>query len=123
MVSPKLDPVRSIYTGRRLDERLVLRAPRLSRRLIKLVLLLPPSSPVRRRALKRMMERGWAALSRGDDEIVLIVFDRDIEFNIIGAEAGLLGLAEHYHGHAGWHRTLARGVGGLADHAHARDAG
>jgi ketosteroid isomerase-like protein len=86
--------------GRHLDERLALRAPRLYRRLSKLVGALPPGSPVRRRALKRMVVHGWAALSRGDDEIVLLVFDRDVEFNIIGTD--VVDLAEHYHGHEGW---------------------
>ena len=81
--------------GRHLDERLALRTPRLYRRLIKLVEALPPGSPVRRRALERMAVRGWAALSRGDDKIVLLVFDRDVEFNIIG---DVVDLAEHYHG-------------------------
>jgi ketosteroid isomerase-like protein len=88
--------------GRHLDERLALRAPRLTRRLATLVLRLSPGSPIRRRALKGAVERVWAALSRGDDEIVLLAFDREIEFNIIGAEAELVGLAEHYTGHEGW---------------------
>jgi ketosteroid isomerase-like protein len=86
--------------GRYFDERLALRTPRLYRQLIKLVVALPPGSPVRRRALERMVVRGWAALSRGDDEIVLLLFDRDVEFNIIGAD--VVDLAEHYHGHEGW---------------------
>jgi ketosteroid isomerase-like protein len=88
--------------GRHLDERLALHAPRLQRRLIKVVGALPPGSPLRRRALKRMMARGWAALSRGDDEIVLLIFDRDVEFNIIGAAPDLVGLAAGYRGHEGW---------------------
>jgi ketosteroid isomerase-like protein len=87
--------------GRHLDERLWVRAPTLYRRLAKLVGALPPRSPVRRRALKRMVARGWAALSRGDDEIVLLFFDRDFEFNTIGW-APIAGLAERYHGHEGW---------------------
>jgi ketosteroid isomerase-like protein len=88
--------------GRHLDERLALRAPRLYRWLAKQVQALPHGSPVRRRALKRTVARGWAALSRGDDEIVLLAFDRDVEFNIIGGYMRALGLAERYHGHEGW---------------------
>ena len=88
--------------GRHLDERLALRAPRVCRRLASLVQALPPGSPIRRRALKRMVARGWAALSRGDDEVVLLAFDHDVEFNIIGGYAQALGLAERYHGHEGW---------------------
>jgi ketosteroid isomerase-like protein len=85
---------------RHLDERLALRAPRLLRGLIKLVLSLPISSRLRRRAAIQMTRRGWAALSRGDDDLVLLFFDSEIDFNIIGADP--VDVAEHYHGHAGW---------------------
>jgi ketosteroid isomerase-like protein len=93
-----------VEMGRHLDERLALRAHRLTRQLAKLVLALPPGSPVRRRALKRLIARGWEALSRRDDEVVLLIFDRDIEFKIIGGAAGGAppGLGARYHGHAGW---------------------
>ncbi len=80
----------------------MLRTPRFTRQLARLVLALPPGSPVRRRALHRLVGRLWAALSRGDDEVVLLAFDRELEFSIIGGEAELLGLAEHYDGHEGW---------------------
>src|SRR5882762_8094100 len=93
--------------GRHLDERLALRAPRLYRRLLKLALGLPPGSPVRRRALNLLTARGWEALSRGDDEIVLLVFDRDVEFNVIGDDFRALGFAERYRGHEGWLEFIA----------------
>jgi hypothetical protein len=67
--------------GRHLDEHLASRAPRFFRRLIKLMLALPPGSPVRHRALKRLVARACGAVSRGDDEIVLLAFDRDVEIN------------------------------------------
>jgi ketosteroid isomerase-like protein len=88
--------------GRHLDERLALVAPRLTHWLAKFVLTLPPGSALRRRALKRAVARVWAALSRGDDDVVLLAFDQDIEFNIIGGYAQALGLSERYHGHRGW---------------------
>jgi ketosteroid isomerase-like protein len=93
---------------RHLDERLALRAPRLTHRLARRVLALPPGSPIRRRALKRIVARGWAALSRGDDEVALFVFDPDLEFNIIGGNPELVGLGEHHHGHAGWLEFIER---------------
>jgi ketosteroid isomerase-like protein len=86
--------------GRHLDERLALRAPRLSRRLFKLVLSLPLGSSVRRRALEGIGERAWEAFSRGDDELGLLGTARDVEINNIGFTPGL-GLAERYHGHEG----------------------
>ena len=86
--------------GRHLDERLALRAPRLLRRLTKLVLALPPSSPVRRKAFKRGLARAYEAVSRGDDEIVLLAFDRAVEINNIGW--AMSGIAERYHGKEGW---------------------
>lgn len=88
--------------GRHLDERLALRAPRLYRRLAKLVLARPAGSRLRRRAVERVTTRLWAALSRGDDAVVLFAFGRDLEFNIIGGEAELVGIATRYEGHEGW---------------------
>ena len=87
--------------GRHLDERLALRAPWLVRRLTKLLMALPAGSPVRRAALRRIGGRGWAALSRGDDEIVLLLADRDVEINIISFTGVGVGLGERYHGHEG----------------------
>jgi ketosteroid isomerase-like protein len=97
-----------VIDDRHADERLALRAPRLARRLLALVLALPAGSAPRRRVLKRVMARGWAALSRGDDELVLLAFDRDVEFNIIGGEAALLGIDEQYRGREGWVEFIAR---------------
>ena len=85
--------------GRRLDERLALRAPRLFRRLAKLLMALPAGSSLRRSAFKWIGRRGWAALSRGDDELALLLVDRDVEINRIGFTG--LGFAERYHGKEG----------------------
>lgn len=57
------------------------------------------------------MARAWAALSRGDDEIIYrLVFDRDIEFNIIGGGVGgpPPGLGERYDGHDGWREFIGQ---------------
>ena len=87
--------------GRHLDERLALRAPWLFRRLMKLLMAQPVDSPVRRRALKLIGERGWAAFSRGDDEVILLFIDRDVELNHAGLPA-LPGLAASYRGSDGF---------------------
>jgi ketosteroid isomerase-like protein len=52
------------------------------------------------------VRRGWAALSRGDDDVVLLFFDREIDFNIVGREIPL-DIADHYRGHAGWLEFIA----------------
>jgi ketosteroid isomerase-like protein len=88
--------------GRHLDERLALRAPELYRRYLKLVFALPTGSPLRRRAVKRLVARGCEALSRDDDEVCLLAYDEDAELNIIGDELRAAGFAERYHGHQGW---------------------
>ena len=97
---------------RHLDERLALRAPWLFRSLTKLLMALPAGSSLRRAALKWMFGRGWAALSRGDDEVPLVLVDRDAEFNRIGFTG--LGFSERYHGKEGflemrrlWHAEWA----------------
>ena len=85
--------------GRHLDERLALRAPWVVRRLTKLLMALPPGSPVRRSALRRIGGRAWAAFSRGDDEVGLLLIHRDVEINRIGFTG--LGFAERDHGKEG----------------------
>ncbi|MDQ3571737.1 MAG: hypothetical protein M3383_02620 [Actinomycetota bacterium] len=87
--------------GRHLDERLALRAPWLFRRLMKLLMALPVDSSVRRRALRAIGERGWAAFSRGDDEVLLLLVDRDVELNHIGGIPGI-GLGASYRGSEGF---------------------
>jgi ketosteroid isomerase-like protein len=92
--------------GRHLDERLALRAPGLYRRFLKVVFALPTGSPLRRRVLKRLVARGCEALSREDDEVVLLAYDDAAELNVISDELRALGFAERYHGHQGWRDWL-----------------
>jgi hypothetical protein len=90
---------------RPLDERLALRCPHLARLLFAGVMALPPGSPVRRRALKRFLARGFQSFSRGDVEGGLLISDPELEVRLIGWEG--LGLSPAYHGHDGW-RALTR---------------
>jgi hypothetical protein len=90
------------------------RAPRFFRRLIKLMLALPPGSPVRHRALKRLVARGCGTVSRGDDEIFLLALDRNVEINNIGW--AMTGIAERYSGHRGFSSSF--GFGARSGRAH-----
>jgi ketosteroid isomerase-like protein len=47
--------------------------------------------------------RGFEAVTRGDDDAALLVYDRDFEFNIIGDAYVALGFAESYRRQEGWH--------------------
>lgn len=87
--------------GRHLDERLALRAPWLFRRLMRLLMALPVDSLARRKVVKRFGERGWAAFSRGDDEVISLFIARDVELNHVGLPV-LPGLAESYRGREGF---------------------
>ena len=82
--------------GRHLDERLALRAPWLFRLLMRLLLALPVDSPARRRGLRWIGERGWAAFSRGDEDVIMLFIDGDVELNHIGIP--FPDLAESYRG-------------------------
>jgi ketosteroid isomerase-like protein len=92
--------------GRRLDERLALRAPGLFRQLVELMLALPPGSEVKRRIIKSFLARGAKALAREDYELVLLTYDRDLEITNVGDDALALGFAEHYHGHQGYRELM-----------------
>ena len=91
---------------RHLDERLTLRLPRLYRRLVKLVWALPPGSPVRRRVVKRLTARGWAAQSRQDDEVLLRAYHPNVEMNFFGDDFRALGFAACYRGHEGYRELM-----------------
>lgn len=81
------------------DERLALRFPGLYVRLVRRVMALPPGSTLRRRALKRIVSRGFESFSRGDIEVALLNTHPEVEMRNIGWEA--LGLSARYHGHDG----------------------
>jgi ketosteroid isomerase-like protein len=87
--------------GRHVEERLALAAPRLFRQFRRLAFKLPPSSPVRRRIVKRAAALGWEALARGDIDATVLVVDPDYELNLIGEGFQALGFHEHYKGHGG----------------------
>jgi ketosteroid isomerase-like protein len=91
---------------RHLDEQFALRAPRLYRRLLRLMLALPPGCPIKRRALKRLVARGFEALARQDDALVVLLFHPETEINVIGEGFRALGFADRYHGHEGWRKLI-----------------
>ena len=62
---------------------------------------LPPGSQARRRALKRLSTLGWAAASREDYEVPLLLCEPDVEISMAFEGARTVGLAKSYHGHQG----------------------
>ena len=63
-------------------------------------LRLPPGSPLRRRGIKLAFRVAWKAISRGDFEPARLIYERDAEVFLFGAEG--LGLAGRYSGELGW---------------------
>lgn len=92
--------------GRHLDERLALRAPRLFRRLVKLLLVLPRGWEIRKKLVKSFLVRGAKALAREDYELVLLTYDPDVQISNIGDDALAVGFAERYHGHEGYRELM-----------------
>jgi len=62
---------------------------------------LPPGSQLRRRWLKRTNALGWAAASREDYEVPLLLCEPDVEISMAFEGARTVGLAKSYHGHQG----------------------
>jgi ketosteroid isomerase-like protein len=87
---------------RTLDQRLLLRFPRLTAAYFRLIGRLPPSSRVRQAALWRGMQLGLEAYNRRDLEVVSISFGPDLEYYPYRefVEAGLT--EPCYHGPAGY---------------------
>jgi ketosteroid isomerase-like protein len=65
---------------RTLDQRLMLRFPRLAAASVRLIGRLPPSSRLRQAALVRAVQRGMEADNRRDLDVVAIVFHPDLEY-------------------------------------------
>jgi ketosteroid isomerase-like protein len=82
-------------------------APALVDRSLSRLARLPPGSALRRQAVRRVLQNGFAALSRMDVEVAVLGYEPDCENVLFGA--GGLGLADEYSGHQGW-RELIRDV-------------
>ena len=88
-------------TSRPALERLLALAPALVGFGEAVVARLPPSSRLRRWALREGLSRAFAAINRGDPWFVAVGYEPNCE---IYPAAGfrVLGMAECYRGHAGW---------------------
>jgi ketosteroid isomerase-like protein len=88
--------------GRSVEERVMLAMPTpLLRALQRGFVRLPSGSPLRRRWLKRTNALGWAAVSREDYELPLLLCEPDVQISMAFEGARTVGLAESYHGHQG----------------------
>jgi hypothetical protein len=103
--------------GRPIEERIALAMPAPSLRAALAALArLPPGSQLHRRLLTRPAVRTLDANSRGDFDFGLLVYDRDVELQLLGSVAGALGLADSYRGHSGVRQLWSdyrRGIEGL----------
>jgi ketosteroid isomerase-like protein len=99
-------PLRHLTGGRHSrtpDERLYVRFPALLPRLVSAVMRLPLRSRPRRAMLSLVARRGWAASDRGDLDLCLRAYDRDVE--ILYPESGTLAFPDlrgTYRGHDGF---------------------
>jgi ketosteroid isomerase-like protein len=73
---------------RTLDERVMVRFPRLVRRLASACSRLPPCSRLRRAWISRLGRRGSQATNRKDFELLLLFFDPEIEFRVPRSRGG-----------------------------------
>ena len=87
---------------RTLDERLTVRFPPLARAASRAVRRLPLHSRVRRSLVGRAIRRGYAATTRGDYEVPLVVFDSNVEVHVRESAAVSADLVGVHHGRDGW---------------------
>ena len=66
-------------SGRRLEERLALRFPRVLVRLARVAWRLPRRSRLRQALLRRVVARGWEGMNRVDLEVGLALYHEDVE--------------------------------------------
>jgi ketosteroid isomerase-like protein len=91
--------------GRNLQDRIVLRMPRVFMALAPVIFRRPPTSRLRQRFMRFFMLRGYAALNRGDLDILLMPYDPEVLFTVHG-EARRLGLDDEYRGLAGAEKVI-----------------
>jgi hypothetical protein len=101
---------------RGLDERLVILAPWLRRRLFVRAMREPAGSDLRRRLLTRGVRVAIAANNRGDYDSMLVAYHPDVE--LIPPEAGdsAIGLEPVYRGHDGVRRFFETWKSGFGEH-------
>jgi ketosteroid isomerase-like protein len=91
---------------RTLEERLLVRWPRVWPPLSRLAERLPPRSRLRRAGLCRSAISGWGAWVRGDLDLSLVRFAPDYEYDP-PREWLVAGMPNHYRGHAGLRQWAA----------------
>lgn len=99
-VRTPIGPDARLPTRRTLDERLLVRWPRVFPALSRAVQLLPPRSRIRRASLRRNALSGWGAWVRGDLELCLVRFAPEYHYDP-APEWLIAGMPTEYRGHAG----------------------
>jgi hypothetical protein len=106
--------VRKRSTRRSLDERLLVRFPRLARLLVSGWGRLPPRSRLRQALLARFMRQAFEAANRRDWDVLLLAVDPQIEYRPSGGWRSL-GLGDLYRGHEGYLEVWETGMEVMAD--------
>jgi ketosteroid isomerase-like protein len=108
-VRTRLAP-RATTRGRTFDEAVFVRIPVVARAIGWVWSRLQPTSPIRRAVVKRVVTRGCDAANRRDLEVMLVLFDPEVELNIVNTPAGTLvppDLIGVHHGHGGYLEVIA----------------
>jgi ketosteroid isomerase-like protein len=97
-------------SGRTLSERLTLAAPRLARRVRVAVLRLPPTSPIRRALLVRVLSDVYESYNRRDWDAALAIAHPEFERHSTGPYGAIatLDMEAHSRGHEGYLRFMER---------------
>ncbi len=119
MPKETLEPVRQRLSlreqsGRTLDQRLAVRFPWFLDLWSQLIARLPPTSRLRRALLSRAVEIGLDAYNRGDLEVVLLAFHRDVEFEQPPefGDHGEFGFEQSYRGRESFRKFTADWLSG-----------
>lgn len=102
--------LRTTRQRRSLDERILVRFPALAHAYFAAWQRLPRHSRIRRLGLVRIAGQAAGAANRRDFDLLLLGFDPEIDYQVIGGSWGMIApdLVGHHYGHAGYREVWRR---------------